>query len=422
MNPQTQMLATIISKSLNLGDEWTVADVEMRECDPDPDELHVYIERTPGHALKCPRCGAMHGVYDTRERTWRHLDIWQYKTYIHCKLPRLDCGDGGPVTADVPWAAPDAKHFTALFEAQVLVMAMSSMPVAGIAKVVREHDTRIWAMLNRIVAKAHAEADFSGVTDVGVDETARRRGHNYLTSFVDLEGERVMVCALGRDAGTVAEFARELAAHGGDPEGVAVVTCDLSPAFAKGVAEHLPNARRVADRFHVIQLATRQLDKVRAAEAKESREKRALLSRTKYIWLKNEANLTEGQAERKRSLAKEHLRTARACAMKEALQAVYECGAREEAESELDALCSWVMHSNIPQMKTVAKTIRENKAEILNYFDHRRTNAVLEGMNSIIQSAKRQARGFSNLEYFKTIIYLNLGKLHFPQLAPCATH
>ncbi|WP_165043106.1 transposase, partial [Adlercreutzia sp. ZJ138] len=56
------------------------------------------------------------------------------------------------------------------------------------------------------------------------------------------------------------------------------------------------------------------------------------------------------------------------------------------------------------------------------YFDHRLTNAVLEGMNSIIQSAKRQARGFSNLEYFKTIIYLNLGKLHFPQLAPCATH
>ncbi|MBQ9067648.1 MAG: ISL3 family transposase [Eggerthellaceae bacterium] len=422
MNPQSQMLAALISKSLNLGPEWTVVDVEMRECDPEPDELHVYVERTPGHALKCPKCGAMHGAYDTRKRTWRHLDIWQYKTYIHCEVPRLDCGDGKPVTAEVPWAAPDAKHFTALFEAQVLVMAMSSMPVAGIAGVVREHDTRIWAMLGRIVSKAHAEADFSGVTDVGVDETARRRGHNYLTSFVDLDGERVMVCALGRDAGTVAEFARELEAHGGDPGAVAVVTCDLSPAFAKGVAEHLPNAERVADRFHVIQLATRQLDKVRAAEAKESKEKRALLSRTKYIWLKNESSLTEGQAERKRSLAKEHLKTSRACAMKEALQAVYECGTREEAESELDALCSWIMHSNVPQMKAVAKTIRENKAEILNYFDHRLTNAVLEGMNSVIQSAKRQARGFSNLEYFKTIIYLKLGKLHFPQLPACATH
>ena len=422
MNPQSQMLAALISKSLNLGPEWTVVDVEMRECAPDPDELHVYVERTPGYALKCPKCGAMHGAYDTRKRTWRHLDIWQYKTYIHCEVPRLDCGDGKPVTAEVPWAAPDAKHFTALFEAQVLVMAMSSMPVKGIAGVVREHDTRIWAMLGRIVAKAHAGADFSGVTEVGVDETARRRGHNYLTSFVDLDGERVMLCELGRDAGTVAEFAREFAEHGGDPEAVAVVTCDLSPAFAKGVSEHLPNAKRVADRFHVIQLATRQVDKVRTAEAKESKEKRALLAKTKYIWLKNEANLTAGQAERKRSLAKEHLKTARACAMKEALQAVYDCGTRAEAEPELDALCSWIMHSNVPQMKTVAKTIRENRDEILNYFDHRVTNAVLEGMNSIIQSAKRLARGFSNLEYFKTVIYLKLGKLHFPQLAVRATH
>ena len=422
MNPQTQMLAAIISKSLNLGDEWTVVNVEMRECDPDPDELHVYVERTPGHALKCPKCGAMHGAYDTRERTWRHLDIWQYKTYIHCEVPRLDCGDGKPVTAEVPWAAPDAKHFTALFEAQVLVMAMSSMPVAGIAKVMREHDTRVWAMLNRIVERAHAGADFSGVTAVGVDETARRRGHNYLASFVDLDGERVMVCALGRDAGTVGEFARELAGHGGDPEAVEVVTCDLSPAFAAGVAEHLPNAERVADKFHVIQLATRQIDRVRAAEAKESKEKRALLAKTKYIWLKNEENLTERQAERKRRLAKEHLKTARACAMKEALQAVYECGSRVEAESELELLCSWIMHSNVPQMKSVAKTIRENWGEVLNYFDHRRTNAVLEGMNSVIQSAKRLARGFSNPEYFKTVIYLKLGKLHFPQLEACATH
>jgi len=422
MNPETKMLAALISKSLNLGPEWTVTGVEMRDRAPEPDELHVYVERTPGHALRCPRCGAMHGVYDTRERTWRHLDIWQYKTFIHCRLPRLDCGEGGPVTAEVPWAAPDAKHFTALFEAQVLVMAMSSMPVKGIAKVMREHDTRIWAMLNRIVSKAHADADFSGVEAVGVDETSRKRGHNYLTSFVDLEGERVMVCALGRDAGTVAEFARELAGHGGDPSAVRVVTCDLSPAFARGVAEHLPNAERVADRFHVVQLATRQLDRVRAAEARESKEKRALLARTKYIWLKNEEKLTDRQAARKRDLARERLKTARACAMKEALQAVYECGSRQEAEPELDALCSWIMHSNVPQMKTVARTLRENRAEILNYFDHRRTNAVLEGMNSIIQAAKRQARGFSNIEYFKTIIYLNLGKLRFPQLAGCATH
>ena len=422
MNAVDGLLAKLISTSLNLGDDWRVVDVHVRECDPGPDELHVYVERVPGRALPCPRCGAMHGVYDTRERTWRHLDIWEYKTYVHCRLPRLDCTQGGPVTAEVPWAAPDAKHFTALFEAQVLVMAMSSMSVSGIARVMRENDTRVWEMLRRIVAAAHAEADYSQVAAVGVDETARRRGHNYISSFVDLDGERVMDCQLGRDAQTVAGFAEELAAHGGDPGKVEVVTCDLSPAFAKGVAEHLPNARRVADRFHVIQLATKQVDRVRTAEARESKEKRSLLARTKYIWLKNEENLTERQAARKRDLARENLKTGRACAMKEALQRMYDCDAREQAAAELDALVSWIMHSNVPQMKTVAKTLRESREEVLNYFDYRRTNAVLEGMNSVIQAAKRQARGFRNVEYFKTIIFLKLGKLRFPQLPACATH
>ena len=179
---------------------------------------------------------------------------------------------------------------------------------------------------------------------------------------------------------------------------------------------------RVADRLHVVQLATTQIDKVRAAESREPEEKKDLPSKTKYIWLKNEGNLTEAQAARKRDLSKERLKTARACAMKEALQAVYECGSKEEAAAELDAPRGWIMHSNVPQMKSVAKTLRENRDEVLNYFDHRRTNAVLEGVNSVIQSAKRLARGLGNLEYFKTVIYLKLGKLSFPQLEVCATH
>ena len=420
--PETRMPAALVPESPDLGDEWAVAGVEMRRCGPDPDELHVYVERTPGHAMRCPRCGAMHGVYDTRERTWRHLDIWQYKTYIHRGLPRLDCDEGGPPGAGVPWADPDAKHLAALFEAQVLVMATSPVPAGGIAGVMCEHDTRIWAMPDRIVAKAHAEADFSGVGDVGVDETARRRGHNYLTSFVDLGGERVMVCALGRDAGTVAEFARELAEHGGDPEAVRVVTCDLSPAFAKGVSEHLPNAERVADRFHVIQLATRQPGGAGSAEARESREKRALLARTKYIWLRNEASLTEGQAERKRTLSREHLRTARACATREAPRAVYDCGARDDAGSELDALRGRVTRPDVPQARTVARAMREHRAEIPDHSGHGPADAVPGGTSSAVQSARRQARGLGNLEYLETIIYLKLGKLRFPQTSLCATH
>ena len=59
----------------------------------------------------------------------------------------------------------------------------------------------------------------------------------------------------------------------------------------------------------------------------------------------------------------------------------------------------------------LAKTIGMKIENILNYFEYRITNATLEGINSIIQLAKSRARGFKNIENFKTIIYLTNGKL-----------
>lgn len=50
-------------------------------------------------------------------------------------------------------------------------------------------------------------------------------------------------------------------------------------------------------------------------------------------------------------------------------------------------------------------------ADILAYFDHPYTNAILEGLNSVIQNVKTRARGFKNMGYFSTMIYLTCGKL-----------
>ena len=411
MDQQAAMLAALFEKSLNLGPEWKAVGVEFREVPNARDELHVHVERSTGSAMFCTACGGMHGVYDTREREWRHLDIWQYRTIVHCKVPRVECPLHGVVTVEVPWEADDAKHFTALFAAQVVVMALSGLTVKAIAGLLGETDARLWRLVGACVARARATADYSDVRAIGVDETAKRRGHDCLSAFVDLDAGRVVSVQPGRDAGTVAGFADDLAAHGGDAKAVRIATCDLSPSFASGVAVHMPQAARVADRFHVVQLLTKAVDKVRAAEARESEDKRNILKRTRWLWLKNEANLKASQLSRKRDLAKENLETGRACAMKEAMQRVYELESREEAAEALDALTSWMAHSNLMPMKPVARTLRKNREAVLAYFDCRRTNSILEGLNSVIQSVKRAARGYRNFENFKAMIFLHLGKL-----------
>ena len=424
MEPQAGMLAEIFGRSMGLGPEWRVSDVWFEGAEGGRERLHVRVERAPGSALPCPVCGARHGVYDTRERAWRHLDIWQYETVVHCAVPRVECPEHGVRTARVPWEVRPNSHFTALFEAQVLVMALSGMTVTQISSQVGESDSRIWAMLGRAVGEAREGADCSGVTRVGIDDTARRRGQNYISTMVGLDGRRVIAVTVGRDRGAPARLCDELEAHGGDRGAVVEVTRDMSRAFSLGVAEAMPAASQTVDRFHVMQLFTKALDQVRCAEAKSCEEKRRLLRGTKYAWLKRPENLTERQAATRERLSSEHLLTARACAMTEAMRGVYSCATRAEAAAELDRVVSWIMHSNVPRMKAVARTVREEREGILNWFDRQSTNAILEGLNSVVQSIKRAARGFRNVEYFRTMIFLRLGRLDFTaQLTTsCATH
>ena len=122
-----------------------------------------------------------------------------------------------------------------LFEALAMTM-MTSMPVAAVARLVGEHDTRLWRVLHHYVEEAATDADHSGVTRVAFDETAARRGHDYVSLFVDLDRPRVLFVADGKDATTVETFAADLADHGGAAENVTEVCIDMSAAFIKGSA------------------------------------------------------------------------------------------------------------------------------------------------------------------------------------------
>ncbi len=110
------------------------------------------------------------------------LSVWmlrdQHETYLHARVPRVECPQGcGIKTVEVPWTR-SRSGFTALFEALIMIMARE-MPVAVIAAMVGEHDTRIWRVLHHHVEEARREADFSEVRRIGMDETASRRGHIY---------------------------------------------------------------------------------------------------------------------------------------------------------------------------------------------------------------------------------------------------
>ena len=195
----------------------------------------------------------------------------------------------------------------------------------------------------------------------------------------------------------------------------------MSDPLSSGVSEEMPQATQTAGRFHVTRLFPGATDRVRCRERGESDEKREAPERTKRVWPEREENPAGRQREVRERLApnRSHLRTARACQTAEAMRDVYGRATAEEARPMLDRLPGWMTHSNVPDMKGVARTVRENREGILGYLDGRLTNAYLEGANSLIQSIKKAARGFRNVEYLATAIFLRLGGLSFDALA-CA--
>jgi len=399
---------SLFTAALQLPDPWRVSGVEFRDEEDGRRELHIAIGFAAGSRFPCPEpgCGeAACPVHDARERVWRHLNFFQYKAFIHAGVPRVTCPAHGVHAVPVPWARP-GSGFTLLFEAWAVEMARH-LPVSTLAEQLDETDTRLWRSVAHYVDEARRLEDYMGVEAIGIDETSRR-GRNCITVVADLVEHDVINVTPGKDPATVERFSRDFMDHNGVPEYVRLVACDMSLGFRKGIREHLPHARRIVDRFHVARHANEAVDKAGKTEGRSN----PLLKRTKYLWLRNEESLTELQVETKRNLTRQRLKTGRACRMREVLQDIYtDSRTPSEAWVRLHRLCSWMMHSRLEPMKDFVRMIRRHFAEIVAYFEHPYTNAVLEGADSVIQNVKRRARGFRNMDYFATMIYLTCGRL-----------
>lgn len=396
--------AKLFAAALGLTAPWYVKDIQFSAADK---RLDLYLDFARGSRFACPNCDTPSTAYDTRDETWRHLDFFQHAAYLHARTPRVDCPACGVKKISVPWARPDSG-FTLLFEA-LLMQLMQEMPVLAVAALVGEQDTRLWRVLHHYVGLARAQADHAPVQRVGVDETAARRGHDYITMFVDLDQARLLFATPGKDSATVQAFTADLACHGGAAQQIKEVACDMSPAFTKGVEESLPQAEITYDRFHVMQLMGAAVDQVRREEVRTNK----VLKGTRYLWLSNGDNLRPAQEQQLSALRRQQLKTGRAYALRLALQGLYQQTDGASGAAYLKAWYFWATHSRLEPIKKVARTIKEHWAGILNWFQSQATTGLLEGINSLVQAAKARARGYRSTRNLIAMAYLLAGKLHF---------
>ena len=403
------MQEALFSQALGLTAPW---DVERVRLDVAHSRIDLYIVWRANNAA-CPACGAVaQKIHDHRQRSWRHLDFFQFEAYVHCELPRIGCSACHATTQlTVPWAR-EGSRFTLLFEALSLTLARE-MPVAACARILRCSDNALWRQIDAHVDLARAKESYADVKVIGIDETSCAKGHSYITLVHDLSKAQLIYATPGKDASTVQRFTQDLKTHQGKPESIEVICMDMSKAFVAGAAKHLPAAAVAFDGFHVVQLANKAVDAVRREETRDEN----WLKKTRWCWLKDKGKWTAKEQDKMVWLSQSRLKTARAWRIKEALRDIY-AGRADTAQSTqaLKRWLHWAQRSQLHPIKDLAKTIKQHWAGILKAFDasHLHTGYV-EAVNSLLQAAKAKARGYGTTRHFIAMAFLIAGKLsHLP--------
>ncbi len=285
---------------------------------------------------------------------------------------------------------------------------MRNMAMSKVAQTLGVDDMRLWRLAERAVESAREAADFSGVTRVGVDETSCKKGHDYISSFVDLDTKRVLFACEGRGAATLGQFEKELARHGGNPKSIKAFSCDMSPAFLSGIQSYFPKAQVVLDKIHLIRMISEAVDETRRSESKHSRSGKGM----RFVLLMNPERLSEAQKLALAGLRTDvaYAKTAEAYRLRLAFQELF----HQPPAKAHNYLADWLnaaLNSGVEAIEKVAETFFQKRDLILNWFKHKVNNGILEGLNSVLQSAKNRARGYGNPNHMILMSYLLHGKL-----------
>jgi len=359
---------------------------------------------------RCSRCRKRCPGYDAggrdgdATRRWRTLDVGTTKTYLQAAAPRVACTEHGVVVAHVPWARPGAKHSYLFEDTCAWLTAHAAMSV--VAMFLQVAWRTIAAIVGRVVADGRDTNDLlAGLTRIGIDEIAYRKGHRYLTCVIDHTTGRLVWAGEGRNQDSLARFFDELGAE--RAAALTHVSCDGAEWIHALVRQRAPAALICLDPFHVVSWALKALDKVRTRTMTQ-----AGITDRHAMWAtrKNPPDLTGEQRTSLAEIADTNATLYRAYLLKEQLREVFRVKGTTGRQL-LAGWLSWASHSRIPEFVALARSIRRYRSLILNTLDHNVSNARSEATNTHLRALTKRAYGFHSPDALIAMALLTRGGL-----------
>jgi transposase len=383
--------------------------------------LVVRVRRRKG-ALRCSRCGRKCPKYDDGggERRWRHQDFGRYGVELMGLAPRVACAEHGVAVAQVPWAEPGSR-FTRDFEMERawLTAVASRKTVGGFLRIA-------WRTAGDIARRVATRLGssmpcmFDGLTAIGVDETSYRKGRTYITVVVDHKRKRVVWAHDGYGKEVLDLFFRQLTDE--QRASIKAVTGDGAKWIDASVKEHLPNAERVLDSFHIVSWMTDTLDQVRKRLWNQARRGNDKTAAETMKGLKYAVPQEPRRPDRTAIRSLETLgdtdpkgQLYRSWQLKELLRTLPRQPVGQ-AEAELKRWIFRASHSRIPEIVELCRKIRRRRDDILGTIGPGYSNARLEAFNNKIKVTIRMAYGFRHVDNLIAMIKLRCSGLptHLP--------
>jgi transposase len=360
-------------------------------------ELEIEIaERANGRPI-CGGCAKVAPGYDRLPaRRFEFVPLWGMKVFLVYAPRRVNCTTCGVRVEHMPWAL-GKRPLTEAY-AWFLSSWAKRLSWKETAEVFRTTWESVFRSVEMAVEWGRAHQDLSGVTAIGIDEIAWKRGHKYLTLVYQIDSHCKRLLWIGRErkTRTLIGFFRWFGA--GRSGELRYVCSDMWKPYLKVIAKKAGQAVHVLDRFHIMAHFSKALDEVRAGEVKELKAKgfEPVLTKTRWLLLKRPENLSDKQEIRLAELLQYNLRSVRAYLLKEEFQLFWNYVSPYWAGRFLDGWCTKTMRSKIDPMKRVARMLRGHRELLLNWFRAKGqlSSGVVEGFNNKAKLTSRKSYGF----------------------------
>jgi len=368
------------------------------------DTLHQRLIVFCKHAFDvaiCPTCQILSTqIHDYSPRCVRDLD-WAEKTcHLEFEARRFYCQRCAcPFREELPWL-PRCSRLTQRYREFVFAQCQQSTIQA-----VHQKQRLGYKTVERLyytLAKQQAQQIQPGlVRKLGIDEFAIKKGHeSFALALSDLEAGRVIAVLPDRKKETLLAYLATWTHE--QREAVVEAAMDLWEPYAQAVLASLPKAKIVADRFHGMKNLNDQVSSARREIQRDLPEaSKQTLKGCRWLLVRNHDDLSCADKEKLAAMFEVSSTLKTLHTLKENFRTLFETDLKpEEAQPKLEAWITSVETSGLTKLAKFVSTLRNRWEHILNYFRHRLTSGMVEGLNNKVKVIKRCAYGFGNFEHF----------------------